>query len=49
MAKILIIQAHPDGAERHLCHALADAYAEGRKTAAMTFRGWSSRAWTYPS
>ena len=29
MAKILIVLGHPDGAERHLCHALADAYAEG--------------------
>lgn len=29
MSDILIIQGHPDGGERHFCHALADAYAEG--------------------
>ena len=29
MLRILVLQAHPDGQERHLCHALADAYAEG--------------------
>lgn len=27
--RIAIIQAHPDPAGGHLCHALADAYAEG--------------------
>jgi putative NADPH-quinone reductase len=27
--RLAIIQGHPDPAERHLCHALADAYAEG--------------------
>jgi putative NADPH-quinone reductase len=27
--RILLIQGHPDAAARHLCHALADAYAEG--------------------
>ena len=29
MTKIAIIQGHPDGTQSHLCHALADAYAEG--------------------
>lgn len=29
MARIAIIQGHPDPAGGHLCHALADAYAEG--------------------
>ena len=30
MAKrIAIVQGHPDPTERHLLHALADAYAEG--------------------
>lgn len=29
MARIAIIQGHPDPAGHHLCHALADAYAEG--------------------
>lgn len=27
--KILIIEGHPDASAPHLCHALADAYAEG--------------------
>lgn len=27
--RILLIQGHPDGSEPHLCHALADSYAEG--------------------
>ncbi len=26
--KIVIIQGHPDGSRRHLCHALADTYAD---------------------
>ena len=29
--KILLIQGHPDPAERHLCHVLADAYAAGAR------------------
>ena len=31
--RITIIQGHPDAARRHLCHALADAYAEGARAA----------------
>jgi putative NADPH-quinone reductase len=27
--RIVVIQGHPDSSEHHLCHALADAYAEG--------------------
>ena len=27
--RIVVIQGHPDSSERHLCHALADAYADG--------------------
>jgi len=27
--RILVIQGHPDGSEPHLCHALAESYAEG--------------------
>lgn len=27
--RIVVIQGHPDHSERHLCHALADAYVEG--------------------
>jgi putative NADPH-quinone reductase len=30
---ILIIQGHPDPGGNHLCHGLADAYAEGAKAA----------------
>ena len=28
---ILLILGHPDGSRRHLCHALADAYADGAR------------------
>jgi len=27
--RIVVVQGHPDRSERHLCHALADAYTEG--------------------
>jgi putative NADPH-quinone reductase len=33
MARIAIMQRHPDPAGRHLCRALADAYAEGAASA----------------
>jgi putative NADPH-quinone reductase len=34
MAKsVCILQGHPHGDERHLCHALGDAYAEGARAA----------------
>lgn len=33
MRRILIIQGHPDAAGRHLCHALAEAYANEARTA----------------
>jgi putative NADPH-quinone reductase len=29
LARLVVIQGHPDPAGGHLCHALADAYAEG--------------------
>lgn len=29
--RILLILGHPDGSRRHLCHALADAYAAGAR------------------
>ncbi len=29
MSKIVILQGHPDGSMPHLCHGLANAYAEG--------------------
>lgn len=31
--RILIIQGHPDGGQRHLCHALDEAYAQGAMAA----------------
>ena len=31
--RILLIQGHPDASQRHLCHALEDAYADGADTA----------------
>jgi putative NADPH-quinone reductase len=31
--RVVIIQGHPDPAGRHLCHGLADAYAEGAAAA----------------
>ena len=36
--KILIVQGHPDGARRHLGHALADAYAAGAEAAGHEVR-----------
>jgi len=36
--RILIIQGHPDPAGGHLCHALADAYAEGARSAGRELR-----------
>jgi len=35
-ARILIIQGHPDCGGRHLCHALAQAYADGAQGAGHT-------------
>lgn len=31
--RILLIQGHPDASQRHLCHALEDAYAQGATAA----------------
>lgn len=36
--RILILQGHPDTSERHLCHALADAYENGAKNAGRDVR-----------
>lgn len=33
MAAITLIQGHPDAGRKHLCHAMAAAYAEGAKEA----------------
>lgn len=39
MAKrITILLGHPDATRRHLCHALADAYAEGAREAGCDLR-----------
>jgi putative NADPH-quinone reductase len=35
---ILIVQGHPDGSSPHLCHALAQAYAEGAREAGHAVR-----------
>ena len=35
---ITIIQGHPDGHSRHLCHALADEYAAGARAAGHSVR-----------
>ena len=36
--RILLIQGHPDATRAHLCHALADAYAEGAREAGHEVR-----------
>jgi putative NADPH-quinone reductase len=36
--RILLIQGHPDASTRHLCHALADAYAAGAASAGHEVR-----------
>jgi len=36
--RILIVQGHPDPEQAHLCHALADAYAEGAEAAGHQVR-----------
>lgn len=37
-SRILLIQGHPDDSRRHLCHALADAYAVGARHAGHEVR-----------
>jgi putative NADPH-quinone reductase len=36
--RIVIIQGHPDASRRHLLHAMADAYAEGARSAGHEVR-----------
>ena len=36
--RILLIQGHPDASKPHLCHALADAYAEGARSGGFELR-----------
>jgi len=38
VTRVLILQAHPDPAGGHLCHALADAYAQGASDAGHEVR-----------
>ena len=38
MTRILLLQGHPDAAAPHLCHALADAYAQGARDAGHNVR-----------
>ncbi len=38
MARVVIIQGHPDGTTPHLCHALAEAYAGGAASAGHDVR-----------
>ena len=45
---ILLIQGHPDGGMRHLCHALEDAYAEGASAAGHEVRRVDVAALTFP-
>ena len=38
MTRVLVVQGHPDGGTRHLCHALADAYAAGARSGGHELR-----------
>ena len=46
--RILILQAHPETSVRHLCHGLADAYAEGAQAAGHEIRRVSIGALDFP-
>jgi len=48
MTRILILQGHPDRGERHLCHALADAYAQGARQAGHEVRTIEVAALDFP-
>lgn len=45
---ILLIQGHPDTLQPHLCHALADAYAEGATVAGHEVRRIDVAALDFP-
>lgn len=45
---VTIIQGHPDPAGGHLCHALADAYAEGAEAAGHSVRRVAVTALDFP-
>jgi len=36
--RILLVQGHPDGSQRHFCHALEEAYANGAREAGHEVR-----------
>jgi len=38
MPTLCIIQGHPDAAKRHLCHGIAQAYADGARAAGARMR-----------
>ncbi len=48
MTNIAIIQGHPDARGGHLCHALADAYAEGAESAGHVVRRVEVAALEFP-
>jgi len=49
MAKrILVINAHPDKSERHLCTALAEAYIEGASSAGSSIRRIDLAGFDFP-
>jgi putative NADPH-quinone reductase len=45
---ILLIQGHPDASAAHLCHALADAYAQGAAGAGHAVRRAAVATATFP-
>lgn len=46
--RILLVQGHPDNGAAHLCHALADAYAQGAARAGHTVRTLDVAALDFP-
>jgi putative NADPH-quinone reductase len=46
--RITIIQGHPDTAQEHLCHGLADAYRSGAEGAGHEVRSISVAGLTFP-
>ncbi len=47
-SRILILQGHPDPEEAHLCHALADRYAEGAAQAGREVRRIETASCVFP-
>lgn len=46
--RITIIQGHPDHADNHLCHALAEAYRRGAESAGFEVRSIAVGSLTFP-